>query len=472
MMREFRAAWIASVANINWPSKPGLPVYEQKEEAIALLDLLTNLHYNAVILQVRPQCDALYASELEPWSYYLTGKQGQAPDPYYDPLEFWITEAHRRGLELHAWLNPYRAHHSTGGEISNQSIVQTHPHLVVHLDNGMKWLDPSLSETQAHSMAVIMDIVKRYDIDGIHLDDYFYPYPSYHNNQDFPDSTSWKNYRADGGKLSKNDWRRDAVNHFIRKIYREIKREKKYVKFGISPFGIWRPGHPSSIQGFDQYDQLYADAKLWLQKGWMDYFSPQLYWPINQIPQSFPILLQWWESQNRNNIPLWPGLSLGRKKGADAADETLNQVMITRAMLPHYRPGTVHWSIAPLIENDSLGLALLQGPFRTPALVPAMYHLRKKRSRSINFSTQMTEDSLHLSWTTASNVSSYIMELQYETNEVQYLPRDSQHVSVALIDGAQMPLRKVTLRWVDRFGILSQPHSMSIHHTSKHLKSR
>ncbi|MCP4411113.1 MAG: family 10 glycosylhydrolase, partial [Gammaproteobacteria bacterium] len=175
--REFRAAWVATVANINWPSKPGLSTEKQKKEAIELLDLLAEKNFNAVVFQVRPQCDAMYKSNLEPWSYYLSGKQGNPPEPFYDPLQFWIEEAHKRGIELHAWLNPYRAHHIAGGKITEHSIVNRHPDLIVKLSSGYYWLDPSKEETRKHSLAVVEDIVKRYDVDGIHFDDYFYPYP-------------------------------------------------------------------------------------------------------------------------------------------------------------------------------------------------------------------------------------------------------------------------------------------------------
>jgi len=272
--REFRAAWVATVANINWPSRPGLSPDQQKKEALALLDVLHDHHFNAVILQVRPQCDALYQSSLEPWSYFLTGVQGEAPEPMYDPLLFWIEEAHKRGIELHAWLNPYRAHHTTGGEVTGYSIVKTKPELVVQLENGLWWLDPGLKGTQDHSFNVVMDIVKRYDVDGIHFDDYFYPYPSYNNNKDFPDNKSWNQYKINGGKLSRGDWRRENVNTFIKRLYGAIKDEKPHVKFGLSPFGIWRPNNPLAIEGFDQYNQLYADAKLWLNEGWIDYMTP------------------------------------------------------------------------------------------------------------------------------------------------------------------------------------------------------
>ncbi len=193
--REFRAAWVATVANIDWPSTPGLPTDEQIQEALAILDTASALNLNAIILQIRPQCDALYPSELEPWSYYLTGVQGQAPDPYYDPLDFWIRKAHDRGIELHVWFNPYRAHHPQGGEISDQSIVKTRPELVKQLDNGSYWLNPSNPGTQQHSFEVVMDVLRRYDIDGIHFDDYFYPY----GDGSFPDEDTWAIYRAVAG---------------------------------------------------------------------------------------------------------------------------------------------------------------------------------------------------------------------------------------------------------------------------------
>ncbi|MEO6613172.1 MAG: family 10 glycosylhydrolase, partial [Chitinophagaceae bacterium] len=369
-MREFRAAWVATVANINWPSKPGLPVEEQKAEAIKLLDFLSTNNFNAVILQVRPQCDALYKSDLEPWSYYLTGQQGKAPDPFYDPLEFWVKEAHDRGIELHVWLNPYRAHHKDGKEISDQSVVKKHPSQVVYLKEGYWWMDPAQKATQDLTANVVMDIVKRYDIDGVHFDDYFYPYPSYNGNVDFPDSASWAAYQQGGGKLSRGDWRRDAVNTLIERLYKEIKAVKPSVKFGLSPFGIWRPGYPESISGFDQYNQLYADAKLWLNKGWVDYFTPQLYWPINRISQSFPVLLGWWESENTMKRHLWPGISVGGDTSAKNVNEILSEIMISRGMLPESK-GIVHWSISSLTKNPTMTKGIKDGPYKQQALVPA-----------------------------------------------------------------------------------------------------
>lgn len=366
--KEFRAAWVATVANINWPSKPGLNSKEQQKEAIKLLDLLKENNFNAVIFQVRPQADALYDSDLEPWSYYLTGEQGKAPQPFYDPLHFWIEAAHDRGLELHAWLNPYRAHHSSK-EISENSVIKTHPELVVELENGMWWMDPAKEGTKEISTAVVMDLVERYDLDGIHFDDYFYPYDSYNNGKDFPDDDSWAAYQARGGEMTRGDWRRESVNTFIRGLYEKIKAEKPHVKFGLSPFGIWRPGYPESIAGYDQYDKLYADARLWLNEGWIDYYTPQLYWKINPAAQSFPVLLGWWAGENHKKRHLWPGINAGLGGDEKNEDEVINQIMISRGMLPE-SPGVVFWSIAPLVNYPNLARAVVEGPYKKEALVP------------------------------------------------------------------------------------------------------
>jgi uncharacterized lipoprotein YddW (UPF0748 family) len=370
VMKEFRAAWIATVANINWPSKAGLSTAEQQREAIVLLDFLKEHNYNAVVFQVRPQADALYLSELEPWSIYLTGEQGKAPEPFYDPLQFWIHEAHERGLELHVWLNPYRAHHSTGGKVTEASLVRKKPELMAGLKNGMWWMNPAVKETQDHTAAVVMDIVKRYDIDGVHFDDYFYPYASYNKGEDFPDAVSYNNYLAQGGNLNRGDWRRDNVNVFVERIYKEIKAEKPKVKFGISPFGIYRPGYPASIKGMDQYNELYADARLWLNKGWIDYYSPQLYWKIGQTAQSFPVLLGWWENENSHNRHLWPGINIDF--GGDELNviETVSQIMITRGMLPESK-GAIHWSIGPLLKYPNISKGILETAYKNPALVPS-----------------------------------------------------------------------------------------------------
>lgn len=395
--REFRAAWVATVANINWPSKPGISTEQQKKEAIELLDFLKQHNFNAVIFQVRPQADALYESKLEPWSYYLSGVQGKAPDPYYDPLSFWVDAAHERGLELHVWLNPYRAHHISGGPVTEGSLVKKMPDDVVHLKEGYWWFDPSKKTVQDHGVNVVMDIVKRYDIDGVHFDDYFYPYPSYNGTEDFPDSASYAQYQGSGGKLSRGDFRRESVNTFIHRLYKEIKAEKKHVKFGLSPFGIWRPGYPESVAGFDQYDQLYADAKLWLNEGWIDYFSPQLYWPINRVPQSFPVLLGWWSGENKMNRHLWPGINVGRDTSSKTTTETLSQIMITRGMIPK-SAGVVHWSISSVTKNPAMAKALIEGPYLQQALVPASEWLDNKAPEPPSVRAAQVGDSVTISW--------------------------------------------------------------------------
>jgi uncharacterized lipoprotein YddW (UPF0748 family) len=464
--KEFRAAWVATVANINWPSKPGLSTDSQKVEAITLLDFLQAHHFNAVILQVRPQADALYKSDLEPWSYYLTGTQGKAPDPYYDPLEFWVKEAHERGLELHVWLNPYRAHHRDGKEISDQSIVKKHPELVVFLKEGYWWMDPAKKEVQDITNAVIMDIVHRYDIDGVHMDDYFYPYPSYNGNVDFPDSVSWTDYQHSGGKLSRGDWRRDAVNKLIERLYKNIKAEKPWVKFGVSPFGIWRPGYPESVEGFDQYDQLYADARLWLNKGWVDYFSPQLYWPVNRYPQSFPVLLGWWAGENKKHRHLWPGISVGRDSTDKNLDETINEIMIDRGMQPESK-GVVHWSISSITRNPRMADTLLKSVYKKQALVPASPWLDNKAPAAPTVTTAWQNDSLKINWThpDEQDVFHWVVYYQYGNAwSYQVMNHNERWLSVSRSFGmgaSAKPLQRIIVTAVDRTGNESEKKEIS-----------
>ncbi len=482
--REFRAAWVATVANINWPSKPGLPVEEQKKEALELLDLLYENNFNAVVFQVRAQCDALYSSELEPWSYYLTGEQGKAPEPFYDPLEFWIEEAHKRGIELHAWLNPYRAHHPTGGEVTETSIVRKRPDLVVKLgEEGYWWMDPALKGTQDHSYNVVMDLVRRYDLDGIHFDDYFYPYPDYNNFKDFPDDTSWQAYQQGGGKLSRGDWRREAVNTFIERLYNGIKAEKPHVKFGLSPFGLWQPYNPPAIGGgFNQYETLYADAKLWLNKGWIDYYSPQLYWPVNQLNLSYPVLLGWWKDQNLKGRHLWPGIDLSDGAPGGTTDETVNKIMVTRGMLPE-SPGVVHWSIGQLVSSPDMLKAIAEGPYKNRALIPASPWLDKKAPVPPEIILSTEKDSVKVSWShmIPGDVSRWVAYFKYGPQwqhdiygpgavsekipgfiiNSPYLDRtDPQTIKKA--EEVLIRLDSVAVTAVDRFGNESAPARMAV----------
>ncbi len=418
--REMRAAWVATVANIDWPSRPGLSVGEQQKEIITIIERVQELNMNTIVLQVRPQADAFYKSDLEPWSYYLTGQQGKAPEPFYDPLEFWITESHKRGIELHAWLNPYRARHSAmRGDDAPNSILKTKPGLVKKLGNaGFYWLDPAMQEVQDHSYAVVLDIVKRYDVDAIHFDDYFYPYPEYNDGKDFPDDNTFNTYKNNGGELSRGDWRRNAVNKFIERVYLGIKNEKPWVKFGISPFGLYRPGYPSSIGGgFDQYATLYADAKLWLNKGWMDYYVPQLYWDISRIELSFPALLGWWASENSMKRNLWPGLFIRPEVESKVMSlEIVNQVMVTRGMIPQ-SPGNMFFSMKSLMSKDSLtGKMLANGPYKNKALIPAYPWLDNEFPSEPKIDVEKKDDEMKISWSEKGKEKPFLYVLYTKYN--------------------------------------------------------
>ena len=373
--REFRGTWVASVANLNWPSQPGLTTDQQKAELIGILNRAVQLRLNAILFQVRPACDALYNSKLEPWSEYLTGQMGRAPHPYYDPLAFAVTEAHQRGLELHAWFNPFRARDARAKSAASAGhLSKTHPQWVKPYARQL-WLDPGEKAARDHALKVVLDVVRRYDIDGVHLDDYFYPYKEKDHSgtyMDFPDWSSWKRYLATGGKLAREDWRRDNVNTFVRQLYQSIKREKAFVKFGISPFGIWRPGYPEQIKGLDAYAQLYADSRKWLMQGWLDYCAPQLYWAIDARERSYPVLLRWWAEQNVKGRHLWPGNAIGSPGNSD---EILQQVRLTRQQAG--ASGNIFYSIKPLLEKDGVASALLRDAYTAPALVPSSPWLNK-----------------------------------------------------------------------------------------------
>jgi uncharacterized lipoprotein YddW (UPF0748 family) len=375
--REFRGVWIATVDNIDWPSKPGLPVDSQKAELLALLDRAASLRLNAVIFQVRPAADALYKSSVEPWSVYLTGQSGRAPSPEWDPLAFAVTESHKRGLELHAWFNPYRARYrGDRGTLSPRHVSRTMSSVVKRYGPYL-WMDPGEPSVRAHTTRVILDVVKRYDIDGVHIDDYFYPYQERDRRGrliEFPDGPSWTKYRRAGGTLERDDWRRRNVDLLVESLYGEIKKTKPWVKFGVSPFGIWRPGYPSPIRGLDAYESLYADSRRWLVEGWLDYFAPQLYWAVGAPQQSYPLLLAWWADQNQLGRHLWPGNGTFKVTNTGSqrwqAREVLQQITLTRDQPG--AGGNVHYNMSALVQSaDALAERLAEGPYRGPALVPA-----------------------------------------------------------------------------------------------------
>ena len=393
--REFRAVWVATVANIDWPSKPGLPVAQQRTELLAILDRARSLNLNAVILQVRPAADALYPSELEPWTEYLSGVQGRAPEPFYDPLQVWIEEAHRRGLELHAWFNPYRArHHQAKSDFAPTHLAKTHPASVKKYGE-LWWMDPGDAFAAQRTLAVVADVVRRYDVDGVHLDDYFYPYPIARPepvarstphpggapaNQadpkemvDFPDEPSWEIYRMGGGTLARADWRRKNVDNLVEQLHHTIHSIKPWVKFGISPFGLGRPDRrPPGIEGFSQYDKLYANVELWVERGWMDYLTPQLYWPAAAQAQSFAVLLDYWARQVGGRFHLWPGLftsAINDTPKSWSMQEITRQIELARAQPA--AGGQVHFSMIALMEDrHGISTTLQTGAYAQAALVP------------------------------------------------------------------------------------------------------
>jgi len=366
LTREFRGAWIAVVHNIDWPSTKGQSAAAQQAELRAMLDKLAALRINAVIFQVRPQYDAVYQSAHEPWSQWLTGTMGK--NPGYDPLAFCIREAHARGIEVHAWFNPFRALSSASYSASSNHITRAAPHLTKRFGS-MVWADPALPDARARALRAILDVVQRYDVDGVHLDDYFYPYPV-------------KGATFKDGKTPAQ--RRAYIDGFVQQLYTSVKKQKPWVRVGISPFGIWRPGVPAGIEaGIDSYEQLAGDSRKWLAKGWVDYLAPQLYWRISPQKQSFPLLLEWWRKQGSR--PVWPGIATARIQSSEdpgrPASEIINQISISRKIHSSTH-GHIHWSAKSLVTNRGNINGLLAQTYTQAAAVPPMPWLSKKAPAS------------------------------------------------------------------------------------------
>ncbi len=453
--REMRAIWIATVDNIDWPSRPGLSTADQQDEMLALLDMCVEMNLNAVIFQVRPVADALYESELEPWSAFLSGRQGVAPDPPYDPLAFTIRAAHSRGLEVHAWLNPFRASHPANDTVSDTHVIRTHPEWV-HRYGPYHWMDPGHPEARAHSLAVVEDLLTRYDLDGLHFDDYFYPYPvdaDGGGKVPFPDDATWAAYQRQGGDLSRDDWRRDNINRFVRQVYERARATSPHVRVGFSPFGIWRPGHPSQIKGFDAYTGLFADARLWLREGWLDYLVPQLYWAIDPPGQSYPVLLRWWVDENRRQRHIWAGnaahraLSTGR--GWDE-HQLARQVEVTREQSG--ASGNVYFSAKWFLKHPDTLRARIAALYRTPALVPATPWLEAPELPAPLAFVQREAETLVVHLAAETDPAGTHWVVQSRTGEdwsLQIEPADTRKVSVP---GA---CDLIVVRAVDRVGNLS-----------------
>lgn len=378
LAREFRGVWVATVGNMDWPSRPGLPPDSARLELVRILDHAAATGLNAVVFQVRPAGDALYFSRIEPWSEYLTGVQGQAPTPQWDPLSFAIKEAHARGLELHAWFNPYRAKDPTAkGPLAATHLARRYPGFARRYGR-YTWFDPGEPAVRRRTVRVVLDVLNRYDVDGIHMDDYFYPYPESRRRREipFPDAGTYRTYQRSGGALGRDDWRRRNVDLLIDTLRTEITKVKPWVKFGVSPFGIWKPGEPASITGFDAFERIYADARKWLVNGWVDYLVPQLYWGIDQVGQQFAELLRWWTGQNEMARHIWPGLAaykIGDTRAAWRSAEILRQIDTTRVVgAAGTATGAVHFQMTALLKDrDAVATLLALGPYATRALVPA-----------------------------------------------------------------------------------------------------
>jgi uncharacterized lipoprotein YddW (UPF0748 family) len=388
---EFRAAWIATVDNIDWPGRKNFNVDSQKREYINLLEMHRRNGLNAVVVQVRPATDAFYPSAFEPWSEWLTGKQGRPPANYYDPLQFMIEEAHKRGLEFHAWCNPYRAEFALGkSSIAPTHITRIHPEWFLTYGD-KRYFDPGNKAAQQFVVRVIRDVVRRYDVDAIHFDDYFYPYRI--AGKEFPDSLT---YSQHGNGLSRDDWRRSNVDSVIVMLARAIKEENKHCRFGISPFGIWRnknkdPQGSETKGGQTNYDDLYADILLWLKKGWIDYVAPQIYWEFTHPAAPYGVLLDWW-SKNTYGRHCYIGLGIYRAAGATVAAPWKDSTLLTRQLqalrnTPNVQ-GAIYFSSKSFMKNpNGWNDSLQQHYYRQPALIPPMEWIDAQKPGSPNVKT-------------------------------------------------------------------------------------
>ena len=372
LRREMRAVWVATVFNIDWPTANNQSNATQQAGVIAMLDAMVDANMNAVFLQVRSQACALYQSTLEPWAACLRGSLGTAPNPVYDPLQFWITEARKRGIEVYAWFNPYRAltSSSTVAPTSPVRHVRRFTPSVTDVYGSQVWIDPSSPTGSNHSRNVILDVVTRYDIDGVVFDDYFYPYPI--TNVAYPDSDAYAAYTGGGGQMSLAEWRRSNVDNFVQSVGQQIKAIKPEVKYGIGPFGIWQPNNPPGVAGLNAYASLYADSRKWLQQGWVDFLAPQLYWRISAAQQPYVDLLEWWASPIQNPLGRNVYASNNSSNLLDntwPASEIVNQVSETRNVVG--ASGNVFYSAKTIRDNtQSLRTLLKANLYAQPSLIP------------------------------------------------------------------------------------------------------
>ncbi|MFT4177605.1 MAG: family 10 glycosylhydrolase [Luteolibacter sp.] len=435
LAREFRAAWIASIYNLDWPSSPGLSAAAQQAQLRAILDKLVALKMNAVVFQVRAQCDAMYSSPYEPWSSSLTGRMGGSPG--YDPLAFCIREAHARGIEVHAWFNPFRALSSSSQSVSGSHVSRSAPHITKRYGS-MIWCDPAHPETRSRALKAILDVVKRYDIDGVHLDDYFYPYPS--GGLRFADGKSPAERRA-------------YIDGFVNNLYSAVKRQKPWVRVGISPFGIWKPGVPSGIEaGLNAYEDLAGDARKWLNNGWVDYLAPQLYWRDSPRKQSFSHLLGWWRQQGSR--PVWPGIATARINSSEdpgrPASEIIRQIQLSRQIGRNWN-GHLHWSAKSLMTNKGGIANQLASVYTQPAAVPPMPWINRNTPASPGVGATIKGNNTVIQ-IQASGASKIAVQARYggTWRTVRILPGYSKGTTIPRADS-------IAITTLDRYGNASPP---------------
>ena len=441
LAREFRGAWLACIYNLDWPSAKGLSAASQQAELRAILDKLVALKMNAIIFQVRPHCDAVYASALEPWSPWLTGTMGRSPG--YDPLAFCIREAHARGIEVHAWFNPFRALPNISHPASADHVTRAAAQITKRYGS-MIWCDPALAETRSRALRAILDVVRRYDVDGVHLDDYFYPYPS--GNLNFADGKSPAQRRA-------------CIDDFVSSLYASVKQQKPWVRVGISPFGIWRPGVPAGIEAsLDSYEQLACDSRKWLKNGWVDYLAPQLYWRISPQKQSFPALLTWWREQGAR--PVWPGIATERIASSEdrgrTASEIINQIDLTRKIGNNWN-GHIHWSVKSLLRDRGGIASLLARTYTQPSAIPPMPWLSNRAPAAPSVSATLQGADTVVRWVPDGSAAKIAVQARIGSawRTVRILPASAGCLTLPRADA-------IAVTALDRFGSASPPKTLGL----------
>jgi uncharacterized lipoprotein YddW (UPF0748 family) len=433
--REVRGAWIATVADIDWPSENNASSKKQITDLTVMLDKLAAAGINTLFFQVRTECDAFYQSQYEPWSYWLTGKQGKAPNPYYDPLAFIISEAHKRGMELHAWFNPYRAAKTTGEyEIASNHISKSHPEWILNFKY-FKILNPGVPEVTHYIAKIVSDVVRRYDVDGIHFDDYFYPYSPRITTQDASTFAKFK------GKFSNiDDWRRNNINKMVEEVYDSIKAIKPFVKFGISPFGIVENKY-ARTSGLDSYNVLYCDPITWLKDKTVDYILPQLYWEIGSKAADYASLLPWWALSAGDRLVL---VGIYSTKMADPSykglpNELERQIKLSRQMMKTY--GTVFFSAKSIVGNYSHFADSLKLYYKYPSLLPVMKWIDSVLPLTpINLAAEERSSNIILKWDKsmpASNGDTAYKYVIYRFDNEQQVNVDNAWHILKIQDGSE-----------------------------------